>query len=187
MKSVGSQQFGRRSGLWTCSCGGRSDDGRSERVNEGVDCGVKIALSFVLSSYPMLLDVALYGVQCWSAVVQYRKCLLWKGKDRPKWLGSNGLAGLDSLISHPLHMPSFHLFRLMQRSVIGPELGWLISRSPGLAENACTFLNPYLPSPSLYLQRAYKQARNITTSSSSLYMYLCMELPVTLRYGRRVG
>ena len=61
MKSVGSQQFGRRSGLWTCSCGGRSDDGRSERVNEGVDCGVKIALSFVLSSYPMLLDVALYG------------------------------------------------------------------------------------------------------------------------------
>ena len=59
-------------------------------------------------------------------------------------------AGLDSLISHPLHMPSFHLFRLMQRSVIGPELGWLISRSPGLAENACTFLNPYLPSPSLY-------------------------------------
>jgi hypothetical protein len=107
MKSVGSQQFGRRSGLWTCSCGGSSDDRRSERVNEGVDCGVKIACRLYLrtqSSYPMLLDVALYGT-VWSGVVQYRKCLLWKGKDRPKWLGSNGL---DWTVSHRTHFTCRH-------------------------------------------------------------------------------
>ena len=123
-------------------------------------------------------------VQCWSAVVQYRKCLLWKGKDRPKWLGSNGWTA-----SHRTHFTCRHsnFFRLMQRSVIGPELGWLISRSPGVGRKCLHLFKPLFAEPIPLLQRAYKQARNITTSSSSLYMYLCMELPVTLRYGRRVG
>ena len=91
-------------------------------MNEGVDCGVKIALSFVLSSYPMLLDVALSGtVQCaveWYST-KYRECLLWKGKDRPKWLGSNGWTA-----SHRTHFTCRHsnFFRLMQRSVIGLSL-----------------------------------------------------------------
>jgi hypothetical protein len=71
MKSVGSQQFRRRSDLWTCSCGGSSDDGRSERVNEGVDCGVKIAcrLSLRTQCCSTLLCPVRYSVQ-WSGTVQ---------------------------------------------------------------------------------------------------------------------
>jgi hypothetical protein len=127
MKSVGSQQFGRRSGLWACSCGGSSDDGRSERVNEGVDCGVKRALSFV-SSYPMLLDVALSGTMCSGVSGTVPRVPAVERQGSPEMVG---FKWVDGLTSHPPHMPSFQLISSDAALCNWPALGWLIRRSPG--------------------------------------------------------
>jgi hypothetical protein len=110
------------------------------------------SLSFV-SSYPIFVpNVARrcfvrYSLE-WSGTVPKVPAVERQGS--PEMVGFKWV-GLDSLTSHPLHMPSFHLFRLMQLCN-WPELGWLIRRSPR-AKNACTFLSPYLPSPSLYCSR----------------------------------
>jgi hypothetical protein len=157
MKSVGSQQFRRRSDLWTCSCGGSSGDGRSERVNEGVDCGVKIACRLSLRT------------QCCSTLLcPVRYSVQWSGTGSPEMVG---FKWVDGLTSHPLHMPSFQLLSSDAALCNWPELGWLIRRSPG-SKVCLHFFKPLFAEPILLLQRAYKQPRIITTSSSSLYMYL---------------
>jgi hypothetical protein len=138
----------------------------------------------IVSSYPMLLDVALYGTE-WSGVVQYRKCLLWKGKDRPKWVGFKWV-GLDSLTSHPTSHAVIPLISSDAALCNWLEPGWLVRRSPGGNECLRRF-KPLFAEPIPLLQRADKQPRNINTSSSSLYMYIYVVLPVAVRYGGSTG
>ena len=116
--------------------------GEGEGVNEGVDCGVKIAGRTVLyvPSYPTLLDVCFvrYGTgmrTVWSGVVQYRRASrasCGKARIARNWLGSNGLdhywsGGLTSRTSHPPEPTSHAVIPLISSTAAlchWLELGW---------------------------------------------------------------